>query len=534
MTQIDRLDGLSSSTAIKGPCRVATTEDITLTDLQTIDGVALADGDRVLVRAQMDAKQNGIYVVDTGEWRRSRDFASNRDIRKGTRVVVTSGITYATSEWLVTASDPIVLGTSEIGFAQLFFSSGSDVTINAPGWITVQTLALLNTITPANETFGASVLDDPTASNNGFYYRQALNWVKGRGFPDTLARLTKTGGTVNAVEVSASNGVDPAQVVAFYHDVAPGDENTGDVTIEIDGGPALPVYQYDGTQFPAGAFAGRLFLTNEGSSLKSLDPNTTFVQQLAAIATQLEAVGDNIAAILAVNANEADIDAVAADIANVNTVAANITNVAAAGANGANISAVAANEVNINAAVAGLPDLAEKMNKSGSNTLPSAFWNICPVGFEYWRDEFGDEPPNDGSVGTWVKLTYGDAYNDGVLINETISGSAPNITSSAEVNVAGPYLGETITLLNSTGHFLRPGESAGTQQNSANLSHSHTGSTGGASAAFLRPGGSTYVVNGGSSWQTTDHSHSLNINNSGGTEARPRNESRIIYKKVAA
>lgn len=124
--QIDRLDGLSSSTAVKGPCRVATTENITLSDLQTIDGVALADGDRVLVRAQTDAKDNGIYVASTGNWRRSKDFSSNRDVRKGTMVVVTDGDTHESTSWIVTASNPIVFDTTEITFIETIFIYGDE------------------------------------------------------------------------------------------------------------------------------------------------------------------------------------------------------------------------------------------------------------------------------------------------------------------------------------------------------------------------------------------------------------------------
>lgn len=53
--QIDRTDGLSSSVAIKGPCRVATTANVTLSGEQTIDGVAVVTDDRVLVKDQTTA-----------------------------------------------------------------------------------------------------------------------------------------------------------------------------------------------------------------------------------------------------------------------------------------------------------------------------------------------------------------------------------------------------------------------------------------------------------------------------------------------
>ncbi|MER9176665.1 hypothetical protein NKH72_24190 [Mesorhizobium sp. M0955] len=116
--QLDRLDGLSSSTAIKGPCRVVSTANITLSGLQTIDGIALADDDRVLVTGQTDGTLNGIWVADTGAWRRSKDFNKTRDIRSGTQIFVRSGTLYASSGWYVSTADPIVVGTTSIAFTQ--------------------------------------------------------------------------------------------------------------------------------------------------------------------------------------------------------------------------------------------------------------------------------------------------------------------------------------------------------------------------------------------------------------------------------
>lgn len=115
---INRQDGLSSATSWKGPVRVATTNNIQLSDLQVIDGVMLAAGDRVLVKDQTDARYNGIWVVDTGLWRRARDFASNRDVREGTQVFVVEGATYNRSGWYVSSDNPIQIGTTDIQFTQ--------------------------------------------------------------------------------------------------------------------------------------------------------------------------------------------------------------------------------------------------------------------------------------------------------------------------------------------------------------------------------------------------------------------------------
>lgn len=116
--QIEINDGLSSSTAIKGPCRVATTANIVLSGTQTIDGVAVVADDRVLVKDQTSASENGIYIADTGTWRRSKDFNKTRDVRSGTQIFVRSGTLYAASGWYVATTDPVDVGTSSITFTQ--------------------------------------------------------------------------------------------------------------------------------------------------------------------------------------------------------------------------------------------------------------------------------------------------------------------------------------------------------------------------------------------------------------------------------
>src|SRR5713101_5883076 len=78
--------------AIKAPVRVATTgSNITLSGLQTIDGVALAAGDRVLAKDQTDAKTKGLYSAQTGAWTRTIDANNNSQWSQGIMVLVTQG-----------------------------------------------------------------------------------------------------------------------------------------------------------------------------------------------------------------------------------------------------------------------------------------------------------------------------------------------------------------------------------------------------------------------------------------------------------
>jgi len=117
MTITNRLDGLASGAAIKVPCRVATTAAITLSALQTIDGVTVVTGDRVLVKDQADTTENGIWVADTGDWSRSKDCDGNLDTVDGTIVMVNEGTVSEKALYRLEATDPVIPGTSAIVWA---------------------------------------------------------------------------------------------------------------------------------------------------------------------------------------------------------------------------------------------------------------------------------------------------------------------------------------------------------------------------------------------------------------------------------
>lgn len=115
-TATDRTNRIGD-VAIKAPCVAATTAAITLNGEQTIDGVACVTGDRVLVKNQSSAVNNGIYVVDTGDWERSNDFDGSYDCANGTLIKVNGGST-ASGFWYAAGTDPIQVGTDAVTFTQ--------------------------------------------------------------------------------------------------------------------------------------------------------------------------------------------------------------------------------------------------------------------------------------------------------------------------------------------------------------------------------------------------------------------------------
>ncbi|MEW6060351.1 MAG: hypothetical protein AB1600_00280 [Bacteroidota bacterium] len=102
----------------KQSVRVATTGNITLSGTQTIDGVALSAGDRVLVKDQTTPAQNGIYVVSAGAWSRATDADTSAEVKGGMTMWVNEGTVNGDTQWTLTTNDVITLGTTGLTFTQ--------------------------------------------------------------------------------------------------------------------------------------------------------------------------------------------------------------------------------------------------------------------------------------------------------------------------------------------------------------------------------------------------------------------------------
>jgi phage-related tail fiber protein len=115
------VDNAVTGLDFKNSVRVATTANITLSGTQTIDGIAVVAGDRVLVKNQTTGSQNGIYVVATGTWSRSADADNSgnaSEVTSGLYTYVEQGTANASSGWTLTTANPIILGTTTLVFTQ--------------------------------------------------------------------------------------------------------------------------------------------------------------------------------------------------------------------------------------------------------------------------------------------------------------------------------------------------------------------------------------------------------------------------------
>ena len=188
------VDAVKTGLDVKGSVRAATTANITLTNTQTIDGVALSVGDRVLVKNQTTTSQNGIYVVASGAWTRATDCDNTpgTEVTSGLFTFVEEGTANADSGWVLTTDGTITLGTTGLSFVQ--FSGAGQITAGAGLSKTGNTLDV--NVANGIEIVGDNVQLASTVAGDGLTYTSGVLAVVG-----TSNRISVS---ADAVDISAS------------------------------------------------------------------------------------------------------------------------------------------------------------------------------------------------------------------------------------------------------------------------------------------------------------------------------------------
>lgn len=217
--QVDRILGLTGDYGVKTPCRVATTTAVTLSGLQTVDTVALVDGDRVLVKNQADTTQNGIYLAHSDAWERAFDFDGPRDCVPATALYVRAGTQLGF--WGVVCADalpiigvslitfiPVLVGNSATTFAVTPQQFGAPVNGSTNDSSSTQTA--LNQGLPV--WFGAGTYKEANIVHN-FASQAPLN-IYGAGI--LAATLSKFGSDANPIITVSS----PNTILDVYSEIS--------------------------------------------------------------------------------------------------------------------------------------------------------------------------------------------------------------------------------------------------------------------------------------------------------------------------
>lgn len=129
-----------------------------------LDGVTLNTNDRVLIKDQTNAFENGIYeVTDTGsgatDWilTRTTDYDTAAEIVSGTYTVVSSGTVNQSNLFVMTSVSPLVIGTDDIVFSA--YNTAGSLSFTAPLDKTGNVISLT---TPLAANYGGTGVDNST------------------------------------------------------------------------------------------------------------------------------------------------------------------------------------------------------------------------------------------------------------------------------------------------------------------------------------------------------------------------------------
>jgi hypothetical protein len=190
------VDAARTGLDVKASVRAATTANITLSNTQTVDGVALSVGDRVLVKDQSTASQNGIYVVSATTWTRSTDADTDAEVTSGMFTFVEQGTVNADSGWVLSTDGAIVVGTTALTFAQ--FSGAGQIVAGAGLTKTGNTLNVGAgtgiTVNADDVALTGQALAFHNLATNGLVTRTGAGTVTGRSVAGTTNRTTVTNG----------------------------------------------------------------------------------------------------------------------------------------------------------------------------------------------------------------------------------------------------------------------------------------------------------------------------------------------------
>ncbi len=199
------VDMLVQGLNAKNSCRLATTGNITLSGLQTIDGVLTIANDRILVKNQTTAANNGIYVSSITAWSRSTDMDVYSEVPNSYMAIV-SGTVNGSTIWVCTAPSSGTLGITPITFNQMqgvMPTAGTNISITGS---TISTIA--------NPTFTTETL---SANTNQL--------VLGTTNTTTVTMATLTGGRTFTLPDANSNSIQPSN--ASTNQFATGISSTG-------------------------------------------------------------------------------------------------------------------------------------------------------------------------------------------------------------------------------------------------------------------------------------------------------------------
>jgi hypothetical protein len=145
------VDTVAQGLGPKAACQVATTTNITLSGLQTIDGYTTLSGDRVLVKNQSSSQFNGIYIANASTWTRAVDMDVWSEVPGAYTVILNGG--QVDTGWVCTATQSGTINVTAMPWVQ--FANANTYYAGTGLTLASNTFSLTNTGVTAN-TYGSA------------------------------------------------------------------------------------------------------------------------------------------------------------------------------------------------------------------------------------------------------------------------------------------------------------------------------------------------------------------------------------------
>ena len=212
------VDTLVAGLRTRVVARVASTANVTiasgLENGDTIDGVTLVTGNRVLLKNQSTASQNGLYtVVASGAASRDTEFDTITELA-GQLILVSEGSSQQDTLWLCTTDTSATLGSSSITYTQVYPSSGGTVTSvgladagSSEFTITNSPVTTSGTINIAVNSIAATKIGTGTVDNTEFGYLDGVTSAIQTQINSKQATITGGATTITSSDLTASRAL---------------------------------------------------------------------------------------------------------------------------------------------------------------------------------------------------------------------------------------------------------------------------------------------------------------------------------------
>ena len=395
------VDAIAQGIDAKASVVAATTANITLSAAQTIDGVSVIAGDRVLVKDQTTTANNGIYLCASGSWTRTTDADTYAEL-VAAYTFVEGGTVNANNGFICTIPTSGTLGSTSITFAQ--FSGAGQITAGAGLTKTGNTLDV-GTASSSRIVVNSDNIDLAVSGVTASTYKSVT--------VDTYGRIT--------------SGTNPTTISGF------GITDAYTKT-EIDTSLSGKLSTTGGTM--SGAIAmGTSKITGLGDPTNNQDAATkTYVDGILGSATSAA----TSAAAAATSASNASTSA-----SNASTSAGNASTSATASA--ASATASAASYDDFDDRYLGAKATAPTVDNDGNTLLTGAlYWNTATNNLFVWTGSTWTSAAF--TAGSFATLTGTETLTNKTLTSPILttpqlgtpsSGTVTNLTGTASINING-------------------------------------------------------------------------------------------------